>query len=204
MKFLERELLPVPSETGTTQRKIVVLYGLGGIGKTQLSLAFARAYHRQFSAVLWIDGSSKQSIERSVATIIDRIPDDQISKPKEPQSTIDQDLQKSIHVVMKWLSFEENNEWLLIYDNVDWNPDTDLDVSEEKESSNSGQAYNIDDYIPEADHGRILITTRLKYYSSWGPAWELGVVKDAEAKQILGNYLQRPLGGLATPFCFQN
>lgn len=38
----------------TEQQNVVAISGLGGIGKTQLSLHFARQHHQRYSAVIWL------------------------------------------------------------------------------------------------------------------------------------------------------
>lgn len=62
MLELETALLP---ERKRYRQKRFVLHGLGGIGKTQLSVEFASQHHRKFSAVFWLDGRSKNSIKQS-------------------------------------------------------------------------------------------------------------------------------------------
>jgi hypothetical protein len=56
-----------------------------------------------------------------------------------------------VEAVILWLSLSENTQWLLICDNYD-NPKvpghTDPDV------------VDLSQYIPECDHGSILVTTR--------------------------------------------
>lgn len=39
-------------------RKVVILYGLGGIGKTQLAIRFARLHRGDFAAIFWLNGKS--------------------------------------------------------------------------------------------------------------------------------------------------
>jgi hypothetical protein len=55
-------------------RKVAVLYGLGGIGKTQLSVEFARRHHNRFSAVFWLDARNEDSVKRSLAAFAGKIP----------------------------------------------------------------------------------------------------------------------------------
>ncbi|MCJ1236425.1 hypothetical protein MMC14_004406, partial [Varicellaria rhodocarpa] len=62
------------------------------------------------------------------------------------------DLDTVVREVMDWLAQPNNTGWLLIFDNVDrehsrHNPDSD--------------AYDIKRYLPGADYGAVLITTRL-------------------------------------------
>ncbi|THZ88642.1 purine and uridine phosphorylase [Aureobasidium pullulans] len=53
MQELERFFFPQQSHD--TRRKIFVVHGLGGIGKTQLSIDFVRQYQTKYSAVFWLD-----------------------------------------------------------------------------------------------------------------------------------------------------
>lgn len=46
-------------------RKVAVVHGLGGIGKTQLVVEFARKHEGRFSAIFWLDGSSEASLKQS-------------------------------------------------------------------------------------------------------------------------------------------
>lgn len=49
IEAIERHLLPIKAQT---ERKMHILHGLGGIGKTQLAIAHARKHQRTYSAVL--------------------------------------------------------------------------------------------------------------------------------------------------------
>jgi hypothetical protein len=75
---LERVLLPRPEQGQCQRQKIHVLRGLGGIGKTQLAVEFARRHHSRFSSVFWLDGRSEDILKRSIASCAGRIPLGQI------------------------------------------------------------------------------------------------------------------------------
>ncbi|KAK3622808.1 hypothetical protein LTR22_024649 [Elasticomyces elasticus] len=63
-------------------------------------------------------------------------------------------LDTQIDVLQQWLSLEANTSWLLVLDSVDreWQAaQKDLDP----------QAFNVKDFLPSADHGNVLITTRV-------------------------------------------
>lgn len=51
------------SQKQVQRQKIHILRGMGGIGKTQLAVEFARRHHRRFSAVLWLEGNSEDTIK---------------------------------------------------------------------------------------------------------------------------------------------
>jgi adenylylsulfate kinase-like enzyme len=60
MQAIERHFLAEKQAVpySPTRRKTFLLHGLGGMGKTQLAIAFARRHQQRFSAILWLDGSS--------------------------------------------------------------------------------------------------------------------------------------------------
>ncbi|KAF2812175.1 FabD/lysophospholipase-like protein [Mytilinidion resinicola] len=81
---LERDLLP---KQQSCRQSIHVLHGLGGIGKTQLAVEFARRHHRKFSSVFWLDGRSKDTLKRSIASCASKIPRGQIPETSRVYST---------------------------------------------------------------------------------------------------------------------
>ena len=76
MAELERALLP---QRQNMRQKVFVLYGLGGIGKTQLAVEFTRQHHHKFSSVFWLDGSSEVSLKLSIMRYASRISAGQIT-----------------------------------------------------------------------------------------------------------------------------
>lgn len=58
MEQIEHSLLQSDPQGG---RKIHVLHGLGGIGKTQLAIAYARKHQEVYSAILWVNGKTVNS-----------------------------------------------------------------------------------------------------------------------------------------------
>ena len=145
MAELERVLLP---ERQSRRQKTLVLHGLGGIGKTQLAVEFARQYHYKFSAVFWRDGRSEDSLMRSIANSATRIPEGQVSKSSRTFS-IDNisDINIVVQEVIGWLSQQDNTDWLLIFDNVD------RDYSHH---NSDPDAYDARRYFSSADHGSVL------------------------------------------------
>jgi AAA ATPase domain len=168
-----------PKTPSPTRRKVFVIYGLGGIGKTQLAIEFARKHHSRFSAVFWLDGSSKDRLKQAFVDIAGRLPQDEITADAaEALKHSNSDINVVVGGVLRWLSLSSNQRWLLIIDNMDrdhLNPRKDP------------QAYNVEDFFPSADHGSILITTRLAGLFRTGHSWKLDKVDDEQAKTILEN-----------------
>ena len=143
-----------------------VLYGLGGIGKTQLAVEFVRRHHRRFSSVFWLNGRTEDSLKQSIATCASRIPEGQIAASSRTySSTSDGDIDAVVRDVMSWLSLPDNTDWLIIFDNVD----------QDSQGYNAdSNAYNVTSYLSGADHGSVLITTRLANLEQLGASWRLG------------------------------
>ncbi|KAI9888711.1 MAG: hypothetical protein M1814_006522 [Vezdaea aestivalis] len=117
------------------QRKIVVLHGLGGMGKTQSAIHFAWQHQQDFTAVLWLNAKDEDSLRQSFQ--------------EKTQSTAG--LQKLVETVKEWLAQPTNKQWLLIFENHD-NPN----IQENKDKL----AYDIQTYLPKASHGSVILTTR--------------------------------------------
>ncbi|RMD43745.1 hypothetical protein DV735_g1376, partial [Chaetothyriales sp. CBS 134920] len=145
-------LLPRP---GPCQRLVFALSGLGGIGKTKLAARFARQNQKQYSAVFWLDGISEDNLKGSIADAARRVPHGQIPEPGHIPETSSEhvNLEKTIKDFQDWLSREDNDSWLVVFDNVD----------QEYHGKDAQQgAYDITRYFPGTDHGAVLITTRLR------------------------------------------
>ncbi|KAL2368978.1 hypothetical protein RJ035_004831 [Blastomyces gilchristii] len=177
VRSLEQVLMPQgqPQSEGCRQR-VVVLHGLGGIGKTQLSVEFARKHQAVFTSVFWLDGSSEDSLKQSIADSASRIPQGQIPEASRKYfSSTDSDIDTVIRDSIEWLSRTENKHWLIIFDNVD---------RDYQQRETDSDAYDISNYIPDADHGSVLITTRLASLQQLGETLHLGSVNMSQARAI--------------------
>ena len=181
---IRQALLPT---SGTMRRKIFVIHGLGGIGKTQLSVEFTRTYQAFFSAALWIDGSSKERVRRSIADLAERLPQPRLLEGSRTYlQNGSTDVDEDIKDVLRWLSQSSNDQWLLIFDNVD----RDISVP-----SGDLEAFDVRDYFPTADQGSILITSRLASLSQLGMGTKLEPVDGVQGTSILENSLERSAEG---------
>jgi hypothetical protein len=182
MAQLENALLPKHKQGQSERQKVHVLRGLGGMGKTQLAVEFARRHHRRFSAVFWLDGRSEDSLKRSIASCAGRIPHGQI-----PETSGSGDVDVTVKDAMDWLARPDNTAWLLIFDNVD-----------RAYSSQGGdpQAYDVEQYFSGADHGSVLITTRLSRLEQLGEPHQLGRVDEEQARAIFESWYRTKHGKL--------
>ncbi|KAN0070370.1 hypothetical protein V8E54_011239 [Elaphomyces granulatus] len=136
---------------GDGSRHIVVLHGLGGIGKTQLTVAYAKRHKDNYSAVFWLNIKDEESLKQSFAKVAKQILREHPSASRLSSVDIKENIGEVIDAVKAWLSLPNNTRWLMIYDNYD-NPklagNTDL------------AAVDIRKYLPESYQGSVIITTR--------------------------------------------
>ncbi|KAF8477588.1 P-loop containing nucleoside triphosphate hydrolase protein [Kalaharituber pfeilii] len=188
----------------------VVLYGMGGIGKTQLALEYIHRHCKDYSSVFWINAASEQTTRISFSHIMQRLvkhhatlsdsdsePDyshigrllgmagklDQAGKftvqqPSEEQHVVD--------AVKEWLITKNNTKWLLVIDNLD-------DI----------ESFDINDYIPSAPHGTVIITSRRPESTQGRRGLEVQQMDNSEAEELLFKSAKRdfekiPLDAAAT------
>jgi hypothetical protein len=71
MQRLEQLLLDTPE--ALSRCKVAVVHGMGGIGKTQLVVEFARRHGSRFSGVFWLGGSLAASVKQSFVDMAQRL-----------------------------------------------------------------------------------------------------------------------------------
>ncbi|KAK4039462.1 acyl transferase/acyl hydrolase/lysophospholipase [Parachaetomium inaequale] len=180
---LEQYLLPRFPLQQSRQRKIFVLHGLGGLGKTQLAANFARCHQPTFSCVLWLDGRSEDQLKQSLASYARKIPDSQISaKSKNSALKTEDELNAVVAEVLDWLARRDNSYWLMVFDNVD------LD----RQQGGTTGKYDIQKYFP-GDHGSVLITTRLLELAQLGESKHLKTVDGELSKAIFSRWYGKVL-----------
>jgi ATP/maltotriose-dependent transcriptional regulator MalT len=59
--------------SGDGSRYIIVLHGLGGIGKTQLTIAYAKRHKDSYLAVFWLNIKDEDSLKQSFAKVAKQI-----------------------------------------------------------------------------------------------------------------------------------
>lgn len=98
---------------------IHVLHGLGGIGKTQLAIAYARKHQHTYSAIVWVTGNITDTVLQSPARFTRRAGVSGV--PGSSSSTAQQapDMNAEANAVLRWLAVERNRRWLMVFDNVD-------------------------------------------------------------------------------------
>jgi N-terminal domain on NACHT_NTPase and P-loop NTPases len=137
-------LLP---KSNPNRQRIVSIVSMGGMGKTQLSLAHVRDCADIYSSVFWMNAKDEISLVQSIVQLSTVIFHE---SPTPAAQTTDEEKLK-VRKVQRWLSEPGNNQWLCIFDNYD---DPRLP------GMNGSTGYDIRGYFPQRAQGSILITTR--------------------------------------------
>ncbi|RFN43712.1 tetratricopeptide-like helical domain, partial [Fusarium flagelliforme] len=162
--------------TTSPNRNMVVIHGLGGIGKTQLTIAFIKQNHTHYSAVFWMNATDEETLKQSFLKVAERILREHPYVAYLERAVAHQDMDETSKAVKRWLSERSNNRWLIIYDNYDHprlggNAGMDAYIHDAESQStnrrNSWQndgiilkAFDIRPFFPESHHGAIIVTTR--------------------------------------------
>jgi hypothetical protein len=184
-----------PQQPYLTRRKMFVVHGLGGIGKTQLCIDFVRRYQERYTAVFWFDGSSEDSLQRSFIDVVARLPADEVPLGlvhAARQASPDQRM--IVQGVLDWLSLPSNRQWLLVIDNVDRDHMTKM---------RDPLAYDVKHYLPAADHGHMLLTSRLSTLSTPGNSLRLTEVDRDQGRAILEAIGGKTLLGMMIAHCHE-
>lgn len=157
-------------------RRTVVVHGLGGMGKTQLAIAFAKRYRAKFSAVVWLDARDEATLKQSFVKTGERILQEHPSITYLEQAVANQDVDGVVKAVKRWFDESSNKLWLIIYDNYDHpqlggtsgldnsvhdtEDESELAGSSEQTTSLAVKPFDIRPFLPWSYHGAIIVTTR--------------------------------------------
>jgi len=83
-----------------------MIHGLGGMGKSQLSLEYAYTFAKDYDVIWWLDAETKETMEAAIYSFVQR---EHLNDKDDPAVTLG--------TFQRW--FETHTKWLLICDNVE-------------------------------------------------------------------------------------
>jgi hypothetical protein len=134
--------------TPTSSALIVVLIGMGGVGKTQLALEYCRHLKDLIihQAIFWLNASSHNALSLGMQSIAKKLlPEGEIDNPDTAVSLVRD-------VLSSW-----TDQWLMVFDNLD----------------NPSELDDILNFFPEGQSGSILITSCLAGSEELGQVMQL-------------------------------
>lgn len=189
--WLEESFAAQASEK--TGQRISVLYGMGGVGKTQLALSYAYKHRDDYRAMFWITATNMPSVIygfREIAQIlVDWAADVRGSSLNFTRIAYEFGLGQCvdgvtgevkvaaghervlIDSVTRWLSKDKNTGWLLVFDSAD-----DLET------------VNLASLFPNVPNGDILVTSWQRHSALLGRSLELQCLKPEDATNLLIHY----------------
>jgi hypothetical protein len=117
------------------------LYGLGGVGKTQIAIEYVYLHKSDYDIICWLQAKDWSILLRS---FIELSQDDQLSTFGAPRFGDEFDAFSSAAGMKSWF---DRFKWLLIFDNADKIRDLD-------------DPHSVGDLIPKGQNRGVLITSR--------------------------------------------
>jgi tetratricopeptide (TPR) repeat protein len=134
------------------------LYGLGGVGKTQLAIEYVYRHLSDYDLVWWIAAEDPAEIRRSLVELAGEL---EVPVTGDTTSTI-----RRVHEALA--KREKFKHWILIFDNV-------------------GEPVNVASLLPSAREGHVLITTREASWEDRGQAVQVDKFVRDESVDLLGH-----------------
>jgi hypothetical protein len=167
-------------------QRVLLLYGTGGMGKSQLAVEYSHQNQDSYSAIFWIDAKTEQSTVSSFIGEVERLVR-HLGRSKtyeeaakslgiaglvDGTGTVSREQQFAARIVQdfkEWLVGAIAGRWLLLFDNYDQLED-----------------FSLTKFFPQSKAGRIIITSRrteCKRIARYPK--EVGVLEREEALSLL-------------------
>lgn len=92
----------------------VLIHGLGGMGKTQLAVAYAKQHRTDYSAIFWINARDETTLKHSYMRAAKRITNQHPTAIRISKGVESGDVDEAVLAVNQWLDQSKNDRWLLM------------------------------------------------------------------------------------------
>jgi tetratricopeptide (TPR) repeat protein len=140
---IQAQLARNAAESGTGT---LVVWGLGGAGKTQLVLDYIRQHHKEYKATFWIEAGRKESLERDFVRLYQTLFGLHTSARVKMETGIS--VEDAVTGVKSWFA-GQRGPWLMVFDGAD--------TIEDKEADGY---INIRHFMPSTEKLDIIVTSR--------------------------------------------
>ncbi|MBV8234919.1 MAG: hypothetical protein JO075_04380, partial [Acidimicrobiia bacterium] len=157
LKQIERALRP-KARSSPTVALTQAISGLGGIGKTQLTIEYVYRHAADYDAVLWVLADPPATLATEYADLA-RV----VGLPESRGTT---KVDEQARAVRRWLESPASGRWLLVFDNAE-GPEV------------------LKDYLPTRHAGHVLITSRRAHWPGGVQPIAVLTLTRAEAVKLL-------------------
>src|SRR5579871_4859916 len=156
-----------------------VIYGLGGVGKTQVAIEYSYLHRNDFDIIYWLRADDYDTLLTSYSQLYD---DAKFRGFTGLSLGDERDLEAIAAQVKLWFENCQDIRWLLVIDNAD-----KLERDSVMTTWNRQQKETIGTLIPRGSSGSVLVTSRNRsapaQFKSYGE--ELLVMEEDEAMEFL-------------------
>ena len=146
----------------------VFLYGLGGIGKTQIAQEYVHRYGSQYDLVHWIPAEQPNRIPQLLAELGLEL--------GIPGDTVDERVQATMNALQNG----DHGRWLLVFDNVTESQDADGGTQHRDEGDTT-----VERYLPAEGPGHVILTARRSPHEENQIAVEVDAFHRSESVALL-------------------
>ncbi|MFK0152186.1 FxSxx-COOH system tetratricopeptide repeat protein [Streptomyces sp. NPDC090499] len=146
----------------------VFLYGLGGIGKTQIAQEYVHRYGSQYDLVHWVPAEQPNRIPQLLAELGLEL--------GIPGDTVDERAQATVTA----LKNGDHGRWLLVFDNITENQDMNGETQDRDEGDTT-----VERYLPAEGPGHVILTARRSPHEENQTAVEVDAFNRSESIALL-------------------
>ncbi|KAK6357621.1 hypothetical protein TWF718_001929 [Orbilia javanica] len=163
------------------QKSTVGLWGLSGVGKSQLAASFVRQqrFKHPEREIFWVNGESQEAFEQSVISMLKASHSPIPSESVHPAESSDEQRMRLVNLFFAELGRLEGSNWLLVVDGIN-------DKPHPIPKHPVHVQFNIHNFLARLKRGYILLTARRRdVVEDYHLSYEVKGLKDSDAIKLL-------------------